>query len=284
MFPTKIWDHEERLIDQALLHAKIHNMQMGNDRISGAIGWCAFDYATHIEFGSGDRVCYHGVMDIFRLPKWAAYFYKSQLPPEKEIVLQAATHWTMGDRSGGGNNPLTVFSNCDEIEVILGDIQVGRYEPDRDKYPHLEHPPIIVEGLDQYSAWGQREFYDLKLLGYLKGKVVAEQRISSNRLPQVLELTADDHQLVADGSDLTRLTLKITDEYGNPLPYSAQVVRLKLEGEADLIGSNPFLLMGGQGAVYLKARQKTGPVTVWAEIEKLPEVSVTVNLIESERI
>lgn len=92
MFPTKSWDHEERLIDHALLHARIHNLQLGDAQIAGAIGWCAFDYATHIEFGSGDRICYHGVMDIFRLPKWAAAFYQSQQDPARKIVLQAATH------------------------------------------------------------------------------------------------------------------------------------------------------------------------------------------------
>ena len=125
MFPTKTWDPEERKIDHGLLHARIHNSQLGNDKISGAIGWCAFDYATHIEFGSGDRICYHGVMDTFRLPKWAAYLYKSQQSPSKQIVLHAATHWTMGDRSGGGNNPLTVFSNCDEIEIMIGEMGCG---------------------------------------------------------------------------------------------------------------------------------------------------------------
>ena len=75
-------------------------------------------------------------------------------------------------------------------------------------------------------------------------------------------------------------TMKIS----NPMTYSAQVVRMKVEGEADLIGNNPFLLMGGQGAVYLKTRHKVGPVTVWAETDDLPKVMVTVNLIESERI
>ena len=30
------------------------------------------------DFGSGDRVCYHGVMDTFRNPKLAAALYASQ--------------------------------------------------------------------------------------------------------------------------------------------------------------------------------------------------------------
>jgi beta-galactosidase len=279
MFPTKVWDHEERLIDHALLHAKIHNMQMGNKKISGAIGWCAFDYSTHIEFGSGDRICYHGVMDTFRLPKWAAYFYKSQQSPEKEIVLKAATHWTMGDRSGGGNNPLTVFSNCDEVEVNIGSIQVGKYRPDFDSYPHLPHPPFTIHGLNEYSAWGQRQFYDLHLIGYLRGEPVAEQWISSNRLPKKLELTTDTETLFADGADMTRLIFRITDEFGNPLPYATTIVEFKLIGEADLIGDNPFLLIGGQGALFVKARHQAGTVTVHARLKGLPGVSATLDIL-----
>ncbi|MFL7812678.1 MAG: glycoside hydrolase family 2 protein [Anaerolineales bacterium] len=282
MFPTKIWDHEERLIDQALLHARIQDLQLGNAEISGAIGWCAFDYATHIEFGSGDRICYHGVMDTFRLPKWAAYFYKSQLSPEKEIVLKAATHWTMGDRSGGGNNPLTVFSNCEEVEVVIGDIQVGRFTPARESYPNLAHPPIIITGLDKYSAWGQRQFHDLQLIGYIQGEAVAEQLISSSRLPRRLELEVDDLQLVADGSDMTRLAFRITDEFGNPTPYVEEAVQFELEGEADLIGNNPFLLMGGQAAVYLKARKQPGRVTIRARAGDLPGRSISIELVSPE--
>ena len=199
MFPTKIWDHEQRLIDHALLHAKVHNLQMGNDKIAGAIGWSAFDYATHIEFGSGDRICYHGVMDIFRLPKWAAYFYQSQQSPSKKLVLQAATHWTMGDRAGGGVNPLTIFSNCDEVEIVIGQISLGRFQPDYSSYPHLPHPPFTIHGLDEYNAWGQAEFHDLHIIGYIQEELVTEQWISSNRLPHNLELSTDTDQLYADG-------------------------------------------------------------------------------------
>ncbi len=279
MFPTKIWDHEERLIDHALLHANIHNLQSGNKKIAGAIGWCAFDYATHIEFGSGDRICYHGVMDIFRLPKWAAYFYKSQQPASKQIVLQAATHWTMGDRSGGGNNPLTVFSNCDEIEVVIGEIMVGKFEPDWQAFPHLAHPPFTIRGLDKYSAWGQRQFHDLHLVGYLDGKAVAEQWISSSRLPKRLELSTDTAQLVADGADMTRLIFRITDQYGNPLPYSTTVVTFELDGEAELIGENPFALIGGQAALLVKAGHRAGKVVVRASAPGLPAASVTLQTV-----
>jgi beta-galactosidase len=279
MFPTKIWDHEQRLIDHALLHAKIHNLQLGDDRIAGAIGWCAFDYATHKEFGSGDRICYHGVMDMFRLPKWAAYLYQSQQSPSKRVVLRAATHWTMGDRAEGGVNPLTVFSNCDEVEIIVGETSVGRFQPDDETYPHLPHPPFTIRGLDEYSAWGQAEFYDLQLVGYLDGERVAEQWIASSRLPHTLALATDTDQLYADGADMTRLIFRITDEFGNPLSYATKVVTFEIEGEADLIGENPFPLIGGQAALYVKARHQPGAVVIRAQASGLPEASVTLDIV-----
>lgn len=279
MFPTKIFDHEERLIDHALLHTKVQNLQLGNDRVAGAIGWCAFDYNTHIEFGSGDRICYHGVMDIFRLPKWAAHFYGSQQSPTKRIVLQAATHWTMGDRSGGGNNPLTVFSNCDEVEIAIGDIAVGKFQPDRAAYPHLPHPPFTIRGLNEHSAWGQAKFYDLHLVGYLNGEAVAKQSIASSRLPKALTLSTDTDHLWADGADMTRLIVRITDEFGNPLPYAVKVVTLEVDGPAELIGENPFPLLGGQAALYVKSRHQPGTVTARARVSGLPEAVVSLEIL-----
>lgn len=279
MFPTKIWDHEERLIEHALLHASVHNLQMGNPKIAGAIGWCAFDYATHMEFGSGDRICYHGVMDIFRLPKWAASFYKSQQSPSKQLVLQAATYWTMGDRSGGGNNPLIVFSNCDEIEVVIGKKRIGKFQPDHETYPNLPHPPFTIRGLDEYLAWGQSGSYDLHLIGYFCGKPVIEQWISSNRLPKKLVLSTDTNQLIADGADMTRLIFRVTDSYDNPLPYVTQLVNFTLSGPADLIGDNPFPLIGGQAALLIKARRQAGTVTIHAHSPGLSSVSISLETI-----
>jgi len=280
MFPTKIWDHEERLIEHALLHARIQDLQMGRPDIVGAIGWCAFDYATHIEFGSGDRICYHGVMDIFRIPKWAAHFYMSQQSPTQQVVLQAATYWTMGDRSGGGNNPLTVFSNCDKVEVIIGQHNLGRFLPDRKNFPYLPHPPFTIPIEEKFTAWGGAGTHDLHLVGYIANEPVVEQWIASNQLPSKLVLSVDTHQLIADGADMTRLCFRITDVYGNTLPYTPAAVHFDLDGPADLIGENPFPLMGGQAAVFLKARHQTGTVKVHARANGMPGESISLEIMQ----
>ncbi|MCA9956364.1 MAG: hypothetical protein KC434_16665, partial [Anaerolineales bacterium] len=70
-----------------------------------------------------------------------------------------------------------------------------------------------------------------------------------------------------------------TDEFGNPLPYAIKVVTFELEGEAELIGENPFPLVGGQAALYLKAGHKPGPVIVRAYAPELPGAEVSVQIV-----
>jgi beta-galactosidase len=277
MFPTKTWDQEERQMEHALRHARIQDKQLGMPNVTGAIGWCAFDYNTHREFGSGDRICYHGVSDIFRLPKYAAYFYESQIPPERHPVLRAATIWSMGDRSGGGNDPLIIFSNLDEIDVYVGENLFGRFQPDRTNFPHLPHPPFRVEGLQLWLTWGQA-LPDLRVVGFLKGQAVAEQRVSAHGIPEKLLMQADDAELIADGADMTRLVFKITDRFGNRLPYATQVISFEIDGPGELIGENPFALVGGQAALYVKAKHEPGTVRVRATTPRLEDAEVTIKI------
>lgn len=275
MYPTKTFDQEERQVEHALRHTRIQNAQMGMSNVTGAIGWCAFDYNTHINFGSGDRICYHGVMDMFRLPKFASYLYSSQ--GVKEPFLRAATFWTPGDRSVGGIDPLYVYTNCDEVEVFIGDESFGRFQPDRAQFPHLRHPPVQVVGLSGGAIWGEH-FRDLRLVGYRNGQPATEQFIAADAVPNQLILTADDAQLDADGADMTRLVFRIADKYGNRLPFSFAVVSFEIDGPGELVGDIPFPLVGGQAAVYLRAGKQAGIVTVRASAPHLAPAEVQVTI------
>ena len=75
MFPTKSFDNETRRTQHAMLHANVIKRALEDDLITGTFAWCFADYNTHHDFGSGDLICYHGVCDIFRNIKYAAYPY-----------------------------------------------------------------------------------------------------------------------------------------------------------------------------------------------------------------
>lgn len=74
----------------------------------------------------------------------------------------------------------------------------------------------------------------------------------------------DDTTLVGDGADATRVVLRVTDEFGAIRPFANDAIRLEISGPAEIIGDNPFSLVGGQGAVWIRAFEKPGKVTLTA--------------------
>ncbi len=142
MFPTKKFDHEEKRVEHALRHLRVLNSAYGSNEISGAVGWCMSDYNTHKDFGSGDKICYHGVTDMFRLPKFAAFAYRSQ--QDGETVMEAASGMNQGERTGSNFSSVHVFTNCDSVKLYKNGSYVGEYFPDKKTYPSLPHPPVVI--------------------------------------------------------------------------------------------------------------------------------------------
>ncbi len=145
MYPTKRFDHEEKRVEHALRHARVLNHMYGSDNISGVIGWCMFDYNTHKDFGSGDKICYHGVMDMFRIPKIAAYVYSSQ--QDETPVIEISSSMDIGEHPGSMLGSIYIFTNCDYIKLYKNEKYIGDYYPDKKEFKNLPHPPIIIEDL-----------------------------------------------------------------------------------------------------------------------------------------
>jgi hypothetical protein len=54
--------------------------------------------------------------------------------------------------------------------------------------------------------------------------------------------------------------LRVTDEFDAIRPFAADAIRFELTGPAELIGDNPFALVGGQGAIWIRATEQPGKV------------------------
>ena len=145
MFPTKKIDCEEKRVEHALRHLRVLDAMYGEEQISGSIGWCMNDYNTHKDFGSGDKICYHGVMDLFRLPKLAAAAYASQR--EQEPFLEVGSGMNQGERTGSDLGCVYVFTNCDRVKLYKNGDFIGDYLPDRKTFPNLPHPPVAITDL-----------------------------------------------------------------------------------------------------------------------------------------
>jgi beta-galactosidase len=273
MYPTKRNDNVERLREHTHRHARVHDQLASDNKYAGGLGWCAFDYNTHDEFGSGDRICYHGVSDIFRIPKPAAGFYKSQCDPSEEIVLEPAFDWARGDENETFTNAL-VCSNCEQLKFYIGERLIAEVEPDRKTYQHLKYAPFVTNLHDGIGrAWA-----DLRIEGYIGGKKVIERKMSGRGADRQLIVEPDDRELIGDGIDMTRVVMKVTDEYGAVRPFANGPITLTIEGPGEIIGENPFALFGGVGAVWIRTKQSAGVVRLVAKHQMLGSKTVAITV------
>lgn len=167
MFPTKKFDQESKRVEHALRHARVLNRMYEDHSISGAIGWCMFDYNTHEEFGNGDRICYHGVMDMFRIPKYAAAVYASQ--QEAAPVMEVLSSMNRGERDGSNLDTVYVFTNCDYIKLYRNKEYIGSYYPNREAFKGLPHPPILISDfvgnmIEKHESFSKRDADEIKEL------------------------------------------------------------------------------------------------------------------------
>ena len=283
MHPTKIWDCEQRQLEHVVRYLQILNAAFGDPQISGCIGWCMADYNTHKDFGAGDRICHHGVLDMFRIPKFAASVYASQSDPEKGAVLTPVTWWARGERSMGGVLPLVVLTNCEEVELHFGTDFMMRFQPDRAAYPNLPHPPVIIDhrSIPQESlgAWGT-EWEDARLVGLLGGKAFAEVRMAADPVAVELRLSADSDHLLASEKDAVRIVVEAIDQVGMKTPFLTEALHVQIDGPARLLGPEMLALRGGSAAFWIESMGSRGTVRGVATSPRFQPAEIVLSVAE----
>ena len=218
--------------------------------------------------------------DIFREPKPAAGFYKSQCDPSEEIVLEPAFHWALSDESIGFTK--AVFcSNCDHLKIFVRKdsdeanpwMPLTELDPERMEFSHLTYPPFILDLKALTYDWG-----DLRIDGYINGKQVISKSLSGRGVDRKVHPAAGRQQPAGRWGDTTRVVLRVTDEFGALRTYADDPVVFTLEGPGKLIGENPFSLIGGTGAVWIRAEEKAGIVRLTAKHPRLGSQTVEFNL------
>lgn len=250
-FPTKLWDSADKRTTHARAYARVFSHSNLSKDLLGIIGWCAFDYNTHGDYGSGDKICYHGVMDMFRIPKYAAYVLRSQKSPEDEIIMEATTEFSRGDNKGNRLvSPFMVLTNCDYIEVEMYGKAPVRYYPDN-RYMGLEHPPIEIE--EEIGVW-QDLWQDGRIRGYYKGKAVMEKKFLRDSSLWDLEVTADDTCIYGDYTDATRIICRVIDSASTTLVYFPGVIQTQVRGPIEVIGPSVISVKGGYAAFWIRTK------------------------------
>ena len=187
MFPTKSFDCEDHTTEHMLRHARVMDAYYKEKDIAGGFGWCMFDYNTHQDFGSGDRICYHGVTDMFRNKKPAGELYYAQ--QETEPVLEVFSSLEIGEHPGGYVGDVYLATNADTVRVYKNDRFVKEIKTKDTAFKKMPHGPLMI---DEFigDALRTEEGFGRGKAKAVKKVLLAAQKHGMAKLPLSAKLTA----------------------------------------------------------------------------------------------
>ena len=270
MFPTKAFDPWLKRQQQAIRHATVLNDAMADNEHAGCFGWCMFDYATHRDFGSGDRICYHGVTDAFRNPKTAAALYASQ--GDESAVLEIGSPMAIGDYSATEVGTVYLFTNADKV-LVYRDGVLDR-EVSETPFKALPHGPMPFEaGVNdwggQSAVWRFDAVKDGEVVSSVTRSPSAELHIETDL--SCIALTEGDKY------DASAVRIQIKDKNGCTASYAQIPLKIEAEGPVRLLGPDIVTAEGGMTGVYIGTTGEKGAGSV--KISSPGFESVTVRFI-----
>lgn len=191
-----------------------------NDFISGQYVWTGFDYIGEpTPYGWPARSSYFGIIDLAGFPKDVYYMYQSEWRPDK-AVLHLFPHWNW--TPGQDIDLWAYYNNADEVELFVNGQSQG----------------VRSKGKDDFHVMWRVKFEPgvVKAISRKEGKVVAEQEIRTAGEPAQIRLTPDRSTILADGKDLSFVTVEIVDKDGNLCPNAENDVTFAVEGAGFIAG------------------------------------------------
>ncbi|TRX21220.1 glycoside hydrolase family 2 protein [Flavobacterium franklandianum] len=251
---------EKRLLQQAYNFQEAANSNRKGSQTIGEANWAMFDYNR----GYSNDLESSGISDIFRIPKFAYYFYQSQRDANVILdcklvsgpMINIASYWTENSSLN-----VTVYSNCDEVAMYLNDVLIAKEKPAiNTNSDQLIHPPFIFK-LDKFIPG------TLRAEGYINGEKVVSNSVKTPEKPTKIELTYDisSKKINPNYPDMVFVYAKITDANGTVIPTATDEVTFSLtEGNAELIGENPVKAEAGIATIILKTTHFKKPISIIA--------------------
>jgi beta-galactosidase len=248
-------DGEASMLTQAYNHYTSLSQNRALSWLTGDALWTVLDYQTW----SHGPLTSSGCIDIFRLPKFGAYFFKSQRSPGDTTIAGSkagpmvfiANYWT-----ASSTRPVTVFSNCDSVALYLNNTLVAKHGPITGT--NLEQPPFSFAMASFTSG-------TLRADGLIGGVVRATHSVSTPGTAAKVVITMDTARIpfLADGADVAIVYASIQDANGTVVPTATNSVTFSITGgSGTLIGNNPVAAEAGIASILLKSSTTAGTITM----------------------
>ncbi len=250
-------DGEVRLLQQALNFQEAHNDNLKTTAFADGI-WVMFDYNR----GYAPDIEASGVMDIFRLPKFGYWFFRSQREASELVagkpigpVVFIANNWTPDSP-----REVRVFSNCEEVALSLNGKLIERRRTDTARLAtHVKHAPFTFT-LDRFEAG------TLTATGYIGGREVTthERHTPGTATALTLHFDLSGRPFATNSKDAVFCHADLVDASGNIMPTGKFPVFFGTHGQLRLIGQNPIATEAGTATVLLESDAASSNTAVYA--------------------
>jgi beta-galactosidase len=238
---------------------------------SGGFIWTGFDYRGEpTPYWWPDINSHFGVRDTCGFPKDNFYYYQANWTVKP--VLHIFPHWNWAGREG---QPISVwvYGNCDLVELFLNGVSQGQQA-------------LLVTN---HVAWNvPYAAGTLQAVGYRNGQAVVTNSVQTTGVPAAVALIPDRSTNLADGRDLSVVTVAVLDSAGRIVPTASNLVTFTVSSGA-IIGvgnGNPTsleadkasqrYLFNGLAQVIVQSTNQPGSITLTASSTGLTPTNITI--------
>lgn len=243
-----------------------------NPFVAGEFVWTGFDYRGEPNPFSWPAVTSQvGAMDLCGFPKSVYYYWKMAWHQKPSVYL--TPDWNNPKDMTGEKVRVRVFSNTQEVELILNGKSLGVQQVPHDQY------------IDWQVAYAPGR---LTAIGRNNGHEAATYSIETTGAPAALRLVAEIEHPKADGEEVVPFRVEVVDAQGRVVPDADNQIKFAVSGNGTIAGvanGNPASHESNVGdersafhglcMVLVRANDRPGAITVRAQSPGLaPAVTI----------
>ena len=249
---------ETRLLQQATNVQEAHNDNLTTPAFGDGY-WVMFDYNR----GYANDLEASGLMSVERVPKPAWHFFRSQRDADERsgrfnsgAMVHIANEWRLESP-----RDVRIYSSCEEVELILNDLSLGKKGPDRDRISQqLRHPPFTFNDL-------RFETGSLVAVGYIGGREAARHSVSTPGKPVGVKVELATAGVAPVPRDLIFVHAQIVDAAGVTVPVTGRSVQFAVDSSLELVGRERVPSENGVAATLVRVLNAEGPLSLSAALD-----------------
>jgi beta-galactosidase len=176
---------------------------------------------------------------------------------------------------------VTVFSNCEEVELYLNGVSLGKQQVPADDGPNkwmVDYTPGTIN-----------------VIGRISSKEVATHQHLTANAPAKLILKAEKNEIVNDWEEVVYVTATVVDNDGIRCPNGTSKIKFTLAGPGEIVSvdnSDPYsheMYKGDERTVYkgkalaiIRAKAGAGTIKITASSAGLESSTTEINIIKGK--